>query len=563
MLGRGGVVRPFVEKVDSGKSSFNVVVPRSYCTDFKRDVSGNEKVRHREFFFSELNIVPGYFSRKAFELGVEADAEDRKAGGPTEEYLLKYSVIARSALYFDLQSSSRQEKFQRTRRETKTDDTVRVINSFFEDSKPPDINSTPFFIDWIDVSWMKEDTIVKVEKSEAEEDMDTTVFYDPNDVFDEQVPPEPVASTSAGTKEAGKEEKKKEEVKKAAVSKDLVQGTKEFFEFYVDSNAEIYYDEPYNESTHHNALPESAKKLPGVNNFKLPSDLDEIETVRLRIHIAPMTLVHFSSNTLLEDLGFTADNYGGKEGRRYHLNNSGVSGYLTVVAKNVPRETIQAMPVTFFCTRVMEYYYSPYIKVVINEEEFKSNAKVLAQVQNALKDLNKKTNLTVSLKYTENEKKFKFTLPNKRLVVSVHCDSRLADRLGYGPVSVIAHGTDPMAAVEKDSKIDADALSRALVWDTGMAIVTMDSSSAINTIGLSGQLMATLLPKDPPGILQMNFNSQDEEAAARAPSTVSSQEMVPLKFNIYTMGKNSSVVPLQWPVNCYVGGVLRGRLEVA
>ena len=338
-------------------------------------------------------------------------------------------------------------------------------------------------------------------------------------------------------------------------------GTPEFFAYYIQNVADAYYEEEYSEQEHFNALPASARHLPGVNNYKIPKDVSNVDSLRLRLHIAPMTAVHFSNNLLLDDLGFSGKIYGPRVGRRYTIRNTRADGYAIIEAERMPKDVVLPVtPTVFFCVPVKELYYSPFVSVSITHETLKSNQKLLPILQGALERLNNWTNLSLSVAYSPNDKKFRFGFPTNRVSVKLRCDSKLANRLGYGLVHAISHGSLPNVAASKEIVIDADGISRALVWDTIMSAVSLENSSSLNTFGFGGPLMATLWPQDP-GVMTMKKSSREDEIAVRAPTVQSGQHSVPLKFDVWTFGKNSLVFPLNWPVHSFVAGVLEGRWQ--
>ena len=611
--------RAVYEYIGQGKSSFTVEVPRSFCSEDLGGFGGQS--RHREFYFSDLTLVPGYFSQKAFQLGVESDVAERKVGGPSQEYNLRYEVVCKKNLYYDGTTGMLQDKFHQQRnRAFDLEDLVRSVNDFFEDTKPVEITSLPFFIDWVDLGWTQalDDTVfaerereeeerveeedamevaeeergevqeagrdaVEVEQleEEIEEAQEAVVAQPVEEEIGEAeqeaaVVAQPVEEEEEGDEEAEDEPAQVRERKRRQASEveeggeeevqaqNLEQGTPGYFEYYVKGIAESYYGEEYSEGEHNNALPNSARNLGGVNNFKLPSDIENVASLRLRLHIAPMTVVQFSNNLLLEDLGFTEKSYGAKVGRRFTLKNSSPNGYVTIEAEKAPKAVVLPVtPTVFFCAPLREVYFSPFVSVSVTQEKFKSNESIFLLLQEALARLNSWANIFVSVGYSGDEKKFRFVFPTARMTLKLQCDSRLAERLGYGLVQLIGPGSLPGVAVAQEVAIDADGLSRALVWDTVLAAVCLENSSSITAYGFNGPLLATLTPQDP-GVLTLKkrrSGSEEDEAAARAPTVQSGQATVPLTFSVWTFGKKSSVVPLHWPVHCFAAGILRGRWE--
>ena len=73
--------------------------------------------------------------------------------------------------------------------------------------------------------------------------------------------------------------------------------------------------------------------------------------------------------------------------------------------------------------------------------------------------------------------KFLFLFPdNDSLNLFFVCDDRLAERMGYGPTNRITNYNIPAAVRDTSSTVLAETLSKALVFDAGMCLVTLDLS---------------------------------------------------------------------------------------
>ena len=137
------VSRAIYERLDAGASGFTVQVPQSFCSDGSRQ---------RECSISELALVPGFFSQKAFQMGVESDAAERASGGPSQEYTLRFQITTEENLYHDVATGTVPNKYALPRKTT-VGDFVQAVGDFFESTKPADVASLPVFIDWVDLSW--------------------------------------------------------------------------------------------------------------------------------------------------------------------------------------------------------------------------------------------------------------------------------------------------------------------------------------------------------------------------------------------------------------------------
>ena len=526
------VSRAIYERLDAGASGFTVQVPQSFCSDGSRQ---------RECSISELALVPGFFSQKAFQMGVESDPAERASGGPSQEYTLRFQITTEENLYHDVATGTVPNKYALPRKTT-VGDFVQAVGDFFESTKPADVASLPVFIDWVDLNWEVVTEIMDTD-SEGEEE-------------EEQQQVAAAEEEAAPAEEAPQLERKKRETGEEPEAY-LEPGTTEFFRYLVAGTSDLYYGQEYSDEEHFNALPASARTLPGVNNFAYPTSRDRgvQSTLRLRLHVAPMTAVYFSNSGALDKMGFTAKTYGERVGRRFVLKNASCEGYVVFQAENAPAPLFfNRSPSTFFCAPLRTVYLSPPVPLSVTQSNFKSNAELWQLLRGALRTLNGWTNLSVSVSYQTGDRKFAFAFPAGRVSVDLHLDSRLAERLGYGSAQTISRVSVPIAATFDDVAIDAGGLSRALVWDTVLAAVTLDNASSITASGFDGPLMATLWP-DEPGIMRTSA----EGTRVPVPTVQSGQASVPLTFRVWSLGKHSTISPLDWPVHCFVAGILKGR----
>ena len=578
------VSRAIYERLDAGASGFTVQVPQSFCSDGSRQ---------RECSISELALVPGFFSQKAFQMGVESDAAERASGGPSQEYTLRFQITTEENLYHDVATGTVPNKYALPRKTT-VGDFVQAVGDFFESTKPADVASLPVFIDWVDLSWEVVTEVMDTDSEGEEEQQQAAAAEEEAEpegeaeleeegaaaegeeaAAEEEAAPEEEAvqeeeaapeegeeeaaaaeEEAAPTEEAPQLERKKRETG-AEPEVYLEAGTTEFFRYLVAGTSGTYYGQEYSDEEHFNALPASARTLPGVNNFAYPTSRDRgvQSTLRLRLHVAPMTAVYFSNSGALDKMGFTAKTYGERVGRRFVLKNASSEGYVVFQAENAPAPLFfNRSPSTFFCAPLRTVYLSPPVPLSVTQSNFKSNAELWQLLRGALRTLNGWTNLSVSVSYQTGDRKFAFAFPAGRVSVDLHLDSRLAERLGYGSAQTISRVSVPIAATFDDVAIDAGGLSRALVWDTVLAAVTLDNASSITASGFDGPLMATLWP-DEPGIMRTSA----EGTRVPVPTVQSGQASVPLTFRVWSLGKHSTVSPLDWPVHCFVAGILKGR----
>ena len=66
------VYKPFQEEVNAGHSSFTFSLPRHYAS---ASLHANGEMKKRNFYFSEFNIVPSFYSQRAAQLGLDFESE--------------------------------------------------------------------------------------------------------------------------------------------------------------------------------------------------------------------------------------------------------------------------------------------------------------------------------------------------------------------------------------------------------------------------------------------------------------------------------------------------------
>jgi hypothetical protein len=113
----------------NGESTFSVKVPRHYLEN------------NRKFFFSQLNLVPDYFSQDAEDQNLDAD--------PDLEQMIEMDVFLKIR-YENYKTVYVPEPFQNTT-VASLKDVIANLNTYYENNKPEFALTTPCFIDWIDI----------------------------------------------------------------------------------------------------------------------------------------------------------------------------------------------------------------------------------------------------------------------------------------------------------------------------------------------------------------------------------------------------------------------------
>ena len=326
-------------------------------------------------------------------------------------------------------------------------------------------------------------------------------------------------------------------------------------------------DTYYNNSTgipldYFDFLERSVRTLKGVNNYHFPTVAIEDEVtlgdLRIRINIGPLTTMLFSTDSLLNQLSFSIEQFGGR--RTYNkiwIENHSSDSFLTVVAESPPMAGIVQGTSTTMILRALQNRSESNARVIKTDlATFMHNDELFPVLKKAFEQISSESNITVSLQYVVAEKKFQIVFPqNPNVIAVVHCDIELSERLGYGPLTRITHHMHSAPIVETSLVVDAETRSRALAFDTGMILVTLDGAASKQTDGLEEPLLATLLPTES-GTFAMRFDRILR--FFQLPTTVMENGQVQVKINLWTLIKGSRKVPLDWKVVFSAGGVLEG-----
>ena len=488
MFGQSSTVyKPFHEEVLAGNSSFTISVPRHYASSLPSRQSNETK--KRDFFFSEFNVVPSFYSQRAAQFGFDAEIEQ------SEEVNLdlRISYVLNREELFKMEGGG-EMKFSHSARvaDTEIDAVLKMINLVFEMNKPESITHSLFFLDWIDAEWPF---------PEAERNMP------------------------------------------------------QYLEMY-------YINATATPSDYLNFLERSVRTLKGVNNYQFPSvalrDELTLQDLRIRIHLAPLATVLFSTDTLLTQLGFTEEQFGGRGAyRKIVLENKSSNGFITLVAAGPPISGLIQGTSTTIILRALQARSESTDRVIKTDmATFMHNEELFPILKRVFDDISSESNFMVSLQYVGAEKKFQIVFPqNPNIVAVVHCDIELSERLGYGPMMRITTYLTSTPVAESSLVVDAEVRSRALAFNTGMILVTLDGAASKQTDGLEEPLLATLLPTES-GTFAMRLDRMLR--SFQLPTTLMENGQVQLKINLWTLVKGSKKIPLDWKVVFSAGGVLEG-----
>jgi hypothetical protein len=391
-------------------------------------------------------------------------------------------------------------------------DTIKSFNAYYETAgKPAGLRGPPCFIDWIDSNW--------------------------------PLPPE-----------------------------DAYYSEPIDFEENVRSMGILYYggDEENEDETgafiHIDALEPSARNVYGTNNYTFPifaqDDEEVMNDLRLRLHIAPNTVVSFSSNGFLNAMGFDNTQYGPrKKYNRFNIENPFKDRYLTIAAENSPNVGVLLTRLgdRVSISSMERIWASRDVSCTMSIANFRQNREIEREVNNILDEIASETNFDVDLKFDLAQKTFSFIFPdNPNMKVTLHLPKELANRLGFGSgVTRITRESIAESVGDYTAVTDAELLSKTLVYDTGMVIVTLDNLSSMSTLGMSEFYMACLRPTSD-GTIELR-RTTDLPPSIYLPSSGGSNTSQVL-CNIWVYNEDGTTRRIDWKTGLYVAGILQGKV---
>jgi hypothetical protein len=337
-------------------------------------------------------------------------------------------------------------------------------------------------------------------------------------------------------------------------------------EFVQNVMAEEYYNKQFDPNLHYNQLPESARSIPGANNYLFPTNLspDVLETIRFRINIAPHVNVVCSTNGQFLSMGFIQDQIGPRrKNNKFYFGNDEPMGFKTITAFLPPEiDIIPANPLNIFLeTNTTMYTTEPFTFSITKEKSYSNaNYKELCEAMNEYA-LN--VNFIFQLGYDETTKTFTFEYPINasfnNIIIVLSTD--LAERLGFGLTTDIKSSANTGKKVEDAFDVNiVETKARALIMDTGPVVVSDNNASSMTTVGITNSYMATLYPA--------NFGTTmvipSAESSFLPPTMILSKNVfgssgfVTANFKLSRFFENDQFVNLRWTMGAYISGTLRG-----
>jgi len=273
----------------------------------------------------------------------------------------------------------------------------------------------------------------------------------------------------------------------------------ETWDEFVRKMALVYYNVPFDESKHFNALPPSARSIPGANNYLFPTELnrENLEHLRIRLFLAPNINATISTVGQMKSLGFTKEQLAKKQYNRVVMESYNAPGYSIIEAEG------------------------PMLEIFNNKNQFK-----------------------LALK------------PKSTLLWS----KDLAERLGFGLITDITETNKKGERVDDNIDVSkSEARARALGYDTGVLIVTNEGTSSNLMSGFSDQFMCCLYPTSTGTFEIPMLESCFSPPTMSMPQQFQSASgFVPITFKVSRFLDTDEPVNLDWKNGAFISGLLRG-----
>ncbi len=340
------------------------------------------------------------------------------------------------------------------------------------------------------------------------------------------------------------------------------------FKDFMNNYAVEYYREPLDMAKHFNALPPSARSIEGVNNYLFPtSGVEDVrQNIRVRLWLGPNTNALLSTNGQFKAMGFDRTQIGERVGKKYQIEGDEGMGYYKLEAYNppqfvIPKESLKNL-LRIDLKIAEQVFITNNRSLKIKKKDSFKNANYATLLKEGLGHFFEDTNTMVDVSYDDRAKKFKFIFPPNQniLQTSVMLTRDLAERLGFGLVDSISQANAQGNRVEDDIDVKrTESKARALGYDTGMILVTNESKTSNNVIGISDQLMCTVYP-NAVGVYEISpLESCFSPPTMSLPNFYSGgQNEVAVPFKLYRFLDNSEPAKLDLKNGAFVSGQLRG-----
>lgn len=333
-------------------------------------------------------------------------------------------------------------------------------------------------------------------------------------------------------------------------------GDGETIQGYQEKTSEIAYGEAFDPAKHSTWLPPSLAGKMEMNNCIFPTmnNQEFLKDVRVRMWIAPNTTITFPNSVLPKILGFGADQVPTKSKRnQVPFENQDAQHYLCLTTEDkpqfkLPSDSIRGTNIN--CYTTSNAVTSPRANLQTKKKHKYNPVQIFSDYAPAFEKLAKSINIILSLSFDSASKTFLINFPNNpNIYVRIHLPSKVMRQLGFDMSlgEFIDNRTVSLPVGSTLDTTDLEKKAKALVYDTGMVVVSMKEHTGQTT-------MATLEPQKE-GVLR-NRPSRWELPQVHLSSINPGMHFMLQRFN-----DNNQRFSLDWPVGAYVFGEIVGLLN--
>lgn len=339
----------------------------------------------------------------------------------------------------------------------------------------------------------------------------------------------------------------------------------EGFDAYMQSMAPSFYGEKYDPAKHYNALPQSARKIPGANNYLFPTEksADVIENIRFRLNLAPNTEANFSTDGHLKNMGFNEQQIGLRNTKKqFTMVNEGLISFNTITADDIMNVELTVKPSDFKMYLLIHNtnFTSESNYVGLSRRDAMKNENYEIAIRNTLSQFEDQCNLQFGVTYSAALQKFTFLFPNNLNMrnMRIVLVPELSERLGFELHNEITEQNRVGHKIEDLDTKDTEDKARALAHDTGVMIVSDFSTNTNTTFGINERYMASLYPTES-GTMVIHVNELcHEQPTMQIPDESMTQPIIPVTFLLSKYLENNELVNLVWKEGFSMQGTLRG-----
>ena len=326
----------------------------------------------------------------------------------------------------------------------------------------------------------------------------------------------------------------------------------ENFKEYAEQHAPAFYDDSkkFNPISHKGYLPVSVEGP--YNDWQLPTNQTVLDSVRVRVTIAPNFRIAMSSEILFEQLGFTKNTFGARGVHNQFYIDNDKTHPITFVADGSPSPIIKLDKTVTITAGVHLNSIGFNIHLKTSSAGKKNIPELVERLNSKIsKDAKSYFGYNMGVKIND-EQKIEFKIPTVRGAEFIlTLPEALLHTFHFLPgyrIDVNNYISEDPVIPKRVTAEEGLAFARILVLDTGPLTVTLSDTPSMTTRGRYNQLMAFLVASG-----HVSAMIPDIRPVAYFPNKESE-----LTFKIDRNSDKSEIIGLRWPVGCFANGVLIG-----